>query len=301
MREAKLHFESDAEIETYVAACEARFACQLEAAGRYAVEHGQDILTLCGPTCSGKTTAAALLSKTFANMGRRLHVISIDNFYYSREYLRLRSLRHGTDIDYDSPDTIDIDCFASAVRAIAGRGRVELPVYDFKEGRRVSALQIECTAEDAFLFEGIQAVYPALTKYLAPHGCCSLFISVEQPLLAGTTVFDPREIRLLRRLVRDFKFRNANAQFTFSLWRSVCKNEDEHIYPNLSGCHFRIDSLMPYEIQVIKPYVLSVLSELGAESEYRAEAEQILHKLSTIESISQRFVPADSVFREFIG
>ena len=109
MREAKLHFESDAEIQTYVAACEARFACQLEAAGRYAVEHGQDILTLCGPTCSGKTTAAALLSKTFAGMGRRLHVISIDNFYYSREYLRLRSLRQGTDIDYDSPDTIDID------------------------------------------------------------------------------------------------------------------------------------------------------------------------------------------------
>lgn len=301
MREAKLRFDSDEEIKRYIADCEARFACQLEAAGRYAVTHGRDILTLCGPTCSGKTTAAALLGKTFADMGRRLHVVSIDNFYYSREYLRLRSLRQGKGVDYDSPDTIDIDCFANAVRAIAARGRVELPVYDFKEGRRTSALQIECTKEDVFLFEGIQAVYPALTKYLAPYGYCSLFISVEQSLLAGTTIFDPREIRFLRRLVRDFQFRGAGAQFTFSLWPSVCKNEDEHIYPNLSGCHFRIDSLMPYEIQVIKPYVLSVLSDLSVMGEYKNQADRILHKLSAVESIDERFVPQNSVFREFIG
>ena len=281
-------------------ACEAEYRAAVEAACDIAAAGGS-IITLSGPTCSGKTTTARILDDAFLQRGQELHTISIDDFYLNRKFLAERARKRGTPLDYDSPDTIDLALFCEVIGQIEAKGKVLLPKFDFKAGERVAMEEITVTSGDVFLFEGIQAVYPELTKHLASHSFTSLFISVEESLDCGGIVFAPREIRFMRRLVRDARTRGATAEFTYSLWGGVVANEETHIYPNLGGVHCRIDSLLGYEVSVIKPYVLALLDTLPAESVYRTEASILRQKLQNIPTMDAKYVPAGSVFREFIG
>ena len=295
-----MHFSSDEEIRAYVQTCEDAYRADVKAACAFAVAGGH-IITLAGPTCSGKSTTALILDAAFLEHGKELHTVSIDDFYFDRDVLEERSRAKGEPVDYDSPSTIDLAFFAEVIWQIENGGRVTLPKFDFKSGTRSGTQTISVTAGDYFVFEGIQAVYPELTAHLDGHAYTSLFISVEQPLVCGDVTFLPREIRFMRRLVRDARARNASAEFTFSLWESVVANEEKHIYPNLQGVHRRIDSLLPYEVSVIKPFVLSLLDTVAKDSPHFAAAEELRTKLKEIPVIAAEFVPADSVFREFIG
>ena len=242
-----------------------------------------------------------MLKLEFAAIGKHLHTISIDDFYYDRDVLAARSRARGGEIDYDSPETVDIPRFAAVVREITNEPVACVPRFSFREGRRTGMRQIACTPSDAFLFEGIQAVYPELTRYLAGSPYEALFISPESAIDVGGIVFEPREIRFLRRLVRDYKFRASDAESTYAVWQSVLDNEDTHIYPNVAPDVTRIDSTLAYEVQVIKPFVLEVLDTLPVGSRFAADAAALREKLAPIEPISASFVPQHSVFREFIG
>lgn len=301
MKQAKTVFQDEAQMSAYIHECENSFTVTLREVCRKAAGSGKRILTLAGPSCSGKTTTAEILKQEFHALGKHLHTISIDDFYYDRDILAARAAARGGEIDYDSPETIDIPFFAEAVREINECPYATIPRFSFKEGRRTGRRQISCTPNDAFLFEGIQAVYPDLTRYLAGSPYEALFISVEDSLSVGGKVFAPRELRFMRRLVRDYKFRASDAENTFAIWQSVLDNEETHIYPNIGANVTRLDSLLLYEVQVIKPFVLDVLSTLPACSAFAPQADKIREKLSGIEPIPAQLVPAESVFREFIG
>lgn len=301
MKQAKTGLTDPAAIAAYIGESEAAFKGRLRTVCRAAANGGRRILTLAGPSCSGKTTAAELLKKEFAAVGKHLHTVSIDDFYYDRDVLAARSRARGGEIDYDSPSTVDIPLFAAVVQQITEAEYASVPRFSFREGRRTGMRQIRCTPNDAFLFEGIQAVYPALTCYLAGSPYAALFISVESAIEIGGAVFEPREIRFLRRLVRDFKFRNSDAAHTYMLWQSVLDNEDAHIYPHVTADMMRIDSTLAYELQVIAPFALEVLSALPADNAFAPRAATLRERLSAIEPIAADFVPRDSVFREFIG
>ena len=301
MKQAKTEFQTEAQMKAYIDECEADFTGTLQKVCRKAANGGKRILTLAGPSCSGKTTTAEILKQEFYALGKHLHTISIDDFYYGRDILAARAAARGGEIDYDSPETIDIPFFAEAVREITECPYATLPRFSFKEGRRTGKRLISCTKSDAFLFEGIQAVYPELTKYLADSPYEALFISVEESLKVGGVLFAPRELRFMRRLVRDWKFRSSDAENTFTVWQSVVDNEETHIYPNVGKDVTRLDSLLAYEVQVIKPFVLDVLRTLPAGSVFAPRAAEIEEKLASIEPIPARLVPAESVFREFIG
>ncbi|MBQ6892917.1 MAG: hypothetical protein IJN48_01810 [Clostridia bacterium] len=295
-----LNFSSKEEIQRFVNECENRYLSDVKTACNLAASGGR-IITLCGPTCSGKTTTALILDDAFKKLGKELHTISIDDFYYDRSFLEARSREKGIPLDYDSPSTIDLELFAKVVEDIDDGGRVTLPRFDFKEGKRIGFEEITVTDGDVFLFEGIQAVYPELTKYLAGHDYTSLFISVEDNLSCFGEEFEKSTLRFFRRLVRDARTRGATAEFTFSLWKSVIDNEVKNIYSNLGGIDFCINSLMEYEISVIKPYVLPLLRSIPFESGHWQEAQTLAKKLENIPVIDSEFVPRDSVFREFIG
>ena len=288
MKQAQIRLPDDAAMRAYIDESEHAFEERLRTVCRTAAAGGRRILTLAGPSCSGKTTTAEMLKLEFAAIGKHLHTISIDDFYYDRDVLAVRSRARGGEIDYDSPETTNepVAC---------------VPRFSFREGRRTGMRQIACTPSDAFLFEGIQAVYPELTRYLAGSPYEALFISPESAIDVGGIVFEPREIRFLRRLVRDYKFRASDAESTYAVWQSVLDNEDTHIYPNVAPDVTRIDSTLAYEVQVIKPFVLEVLDTLPVGSRFAADAAALREKLAPIEPISASFVPQHSVFREFIG
>lgn len=301
MKQAETRFRDMAAAAAYIAVCEASFENRLRAVCREAAAGGRRILTLAGPSCSGKTTTAEMLKQEFAAIGKHLHTISIDDFYYDRDVLIARSRARGGEIDYDSPETVDVPRFAAVVREITSKPVARVPRFSFREGRRTGMRQIACTPSDAFLFEGIQAVYPELTRYLAGSPYEALFISVESAIEVGGTVFEPREVRFLRRLVRDYKFRATDAENTYTIWQSVLDNENGYIYPNIAPDVTRIDSALAYEVQVIKPFVLEVLDTLPPDSRFAADAAALRAKLAPIAPIPADLVPKNSVFREFIG
>ena len=261
------------------------------------------LIRLIGPTCSGKTTAAKLLKERFLDLGKHLHIVSIDDFYFDTEVLREMSRKSGKkNIDYDSPETIDIAALESFVTEIFANDVSYCPVFDFNTGKRSGVRELKCGDEDIFLFEGIQALYPTVSKLFSEigHPSVEIYIAPQSSLEICGTVFEPNEIRLMRRIVRDRNFRRTEADFTFQLWHNVRENEEKYIFPYVGDCAYSIDSTMPYEIGILKPYLKDALAVIGEESEYYGMAKEIMRRIEAIPSLSSELISENSLYKEFV-
>ncbi len=295
-------FYSADEARNFVKRCEEDFERRLSGtADEVCAIPGIKLICLSGPTCSGKTTAANKLVSKFAGYGKKVNIISIDDFYYDKEKLRRISSEKGlSEVDYDSADTIDIEALAKFAEEIFSCREVHCPSFDFVRGKRSGYRTIKSSADDIFLFEGIQALYPQVTSLFEKYSFCSVYISPESSIDVAGTVFLPNEIRFLRRLVRDYNFRGSNADFTFSIWDSVRQNEEKNIFPFAHSCRFHIDSTFAYEISVLKPYLRRVLSGISPDSIYSDSAADILDKIAPSEELPKDYISPDSLYREFI-
>lgn len=256
------------------------------------------VFCLTGPTCSGKTTAAKKIISGFEKHRKKVFVISIDDFYYdSTKLAELAAADPNVDIDLDSEKTIDIEEFRRCADGIFSGATVRIPKFDFVQGKRTGYNEIECTENSVYIFEGIQAIYPSVTAVFGEHKYRSIYICVESSVSVGGIVFEPNEIRLMRRIVRDFYRRNSSAENTFMLWKSVRENEEKNILPYAADCDYHIDSAMAYEIGVLKPYLEKILAECNGTN---AEAQKILEKIKNIEPIDSALIPENSLYREFI-
>lgn len=290
----------------YIRKCDADFRERLQdvadAVAR-SFDSGRSIrlISLSGPTCSGKTTAAAMIADRLEEHGKRVHVISIDDFYYDRDYLHEISRKKGLDvIDYDSEETIDLASLDAFVEEALSGESAHCPTFDFKTGNRRGYRAVESGENDVFIFEGIQAIYPSVTALFEPYGFIGVYIAPLTPLCVGDKVFLPDDIRLMRRIVRDAHFRNTDADFTLSLWKSVRANEERSIFPYVNNCAYRIDSTHSYELGVLKPYLEEYLRDIGESSENFSTAREILSRVEKIEPIDSSLIDDRSLYREFV-
>ncbi len=291
-----------AQIASYVAQADAALATQMQNA-LDCIESVPDLrlFGLTGPTCSGKTTAADMLTRVLENKGYEVHIISLDNFYYDKEYLKQRSEEANIALDYDSEETIDTELFASCAEKLFDGKTVQLPRFDFETGLRESGEVLTPQKKDIFLFEGIQVLYPKIRAVLSAHSSYrSIAIHPQSEIHTGGEVFSPNEIRLYRRLVRDYRHRATDPDFTLSLWASVRENEEKNIFPNLHLCHTEIDSTMPYEIGMLKPYLVPLMESVPDTSPNRSEATRILSKMKFVEAISSDYIAPNTLYKEFI-
>ena len=292
-------FASETEKREYTDACEMQYQKQLVAAADHICAMPDlRIVMLAGPTCSGKTTTAFQLSQLLETHGKRLMMISIDDFFRDRAQLHITPEGN---VDYESLHAIDFPYLAECMERLLENKEVLLPVFDFKTGGRSGVRPFLPKPNDILLFEGIQAIYPEILSLTPKERSTSIYISPMQQVNAYGALFSPRGIRFLRRLVRDSMFRSADAARTFFLWEGVRRNEDENILPYASGAAISIDSFLPYELNVIRPFAETVLRQLPDGDSHKAERDGLLEKLSGIPVISSEYVPADSFFREFIG
>lgn len=288
----------------WIAQCDKRFSDRLKEIAEqiYTKEHTH-LLKLTGPTCSGKTTAANMLRKYFEALGCQLHIVSIDDFYYNRDVLLSSFKKKGTaEIDYDSPKTIEWDALRSFTRDIMENDKSQCPIFNFKEGKRTGYRTYECGENDVFLFEGIQVLYPEANEIFDACGekVVGIYIAPQTSLYVKDQEVDPNELRLLRRLVRDENFRGMTSERTFFLWESVRANEDTHIFPYIDACEYRIDSTMPYELGVLKPFLERALKDLSSESPYYLHAKEILSLLEPVTKISSHWIQEGSLYKEFV-
>ena len=285
-----------------VHACEADFASRLGAiADTLGTNPSLRVCTLTGPTCSGKTTAAEMLVLRLLDYGKRVHVVSIDDFYYPTAYLRRLSREKGlTGIDYDSVDTIDLETLRAFAEEIFTSSVVHCPIFDFEHGTRSGFREISIDERDVFLFEGIQAAYPEVTSLFSACGSLDLYIAPQTPIVTEKHTFEPNEIRLLRRIVRDESFRHTSAEFTMGMWEGVRQNEESHIFPNIGENHLRIDSTQPYEIGMLRPYLERALAKVSLDSPHRAEADRILSAIDGIAPLPAEWIEEGFLYKEFI-
>ncbi len=302
MREIPFFFSDEANKKSFVLECENVFEERLnKTVDEIVGSNRSKVITLSGPTCSGKTTTANKLISEFTARGKNVHVVSIDDFYYDRALLLKEAERNGGELDFDSPKSIDFSAFSKAVEDIFNGGDAVVPIFDFKSGTRTGERTFHVKEDDMFIFEGIQAIYPEVTEYLEGHEYTSVFIAVLDDINIGGALFLRDDIRFLRRLVRDFNFRSAKPEFTFKLWESVRKNEDENIYPYYKKCDYIINSLLGYDIFMLRPYILSILQSVCNKSEYYSKAQEIINKLANIPEIDKDYMPSNSMFHEFLG
>lgn len=296
----KSKYSSLEEARDFVATCENKFEKRLdEIADVVANDKKIKIVALSGPSCSGKTTTANKLIRELESRGRRVHVVSIDDFYYDTEKLNQIAEETGK-LDYDSIRSIDFDALAECVDEIFDKGKTTVPRFDFKKGRRVGYVEYSSLDEDVFIFEGIQAIYPEITELLSRRHTISVCICVMSAIEIDGVVFEPNEIRFLRRVVRDYHFRNSPPEFTMELWDGVRSNEDVNIFPYIDNVDLQIDSTLAFELSMLKPYADDVLSKVSKESEYYETSRKILDKIKNIEPISKDFISEHSLYNEFI-
>lgn len=298
MKELTITFGSEQEKIEFVKQCEADFEKRLVDATHKIVNSNSKIVLLSGPTCSGKTTTAKKLIDDFISAGKEVIVISIDDFF--KERVEERIVVKDKKIDYDSVDALDLELLTQCVKSIKAGNTISVPVFDFMSQKRNGVNKHKITENSVIIFEGIQAVYPEVVA-LFDGNYEGIFIDVSEDVYLNGVFFSKYEIRLIRRLVRDRKFRGATGDFTLYLWETVRENEDKSIYPNKNVCQVQLNSFMGYELFLMRRYVISVLSEISENSPYFYIANELKEKLLFFDDIDFEHIPKGSLYEEFLG
>ena len=300
MKNLRININEERDARRYIARAEHDFSSKLDSAIDGVFERGAaKIIALAGPTCSGKTTTANKLVERIVADGGHAVTLSIDDFFLDRTD---RNNVKAEAPDYDSVNAIDFDCLERFVGDLLAGKVVNVPRYDFETTSRAGYTEYIPQENDIYLFEGIQAVYPEITSMFGGE-YRSIFISVADNVKYRGTVLDRNEIRLLRRIVRDFYFRGATAEFSLHLWQNVRSNEEKNIFPNAKNCDIYIDSFLRYEPFVLSRHAGKLLDTVPRDSRYRAYADELISKLEEFRCplFKDEMIPADSMFREFIG
>ena len=179
---------------------------------------------------------------------------------------------------------------------------VQLPKFDFQLGKRVEGRTLQVGPNEPIIIEGIHALNDTLTPSIPRHQKFKIFIAPQAQInLDNHNPISLTDLRLLRRLVRDKKFRNAPAELTFAMWPSVRKGEFTWIYDTQEGADFVFNSLLSYELCVMKKYALPLLQAIDRDSEYFPLANRLIKFLKYFSDMDDKWVPCNSLLREFIG
>lgn len=297
MKKFNISFTSEQEKRDFVTKCEHDFEIRLDEAVKEVIEANVKILLLSGPTCAGKTTTANKLISELEATGKKITIISIDDFFYERDGARVVKEEK---IDYDSINAIDLPLLHDCINHAKVGNTIRVPIYDFISQKRTGYNEHIITDNEIIIFEGIQAVYPEITA-LFDTEFIGIFINVSEDACINGIEFTKNEIRFIRRIVRDRRFRGASADFTFYLWETVRENEEKSIFPNKDVCEIQLDSFMPYELFLMKKYAIETLSEVQTESKYYKYAQALINKLSAFDEVDYEYIPKNSLYTEFLG
>ena len=261
-------------------------------AARRAESH---IVLLSGPSGSGKTTTAMKIEEQLKEMGIETHTISMDNYFNTIDPETAPRTREGA-IDYESPFCLDVDLLNRHF-AMLDQGRtIHVPKYEFARQMRSDILSqpLRLGKDEIAVFEGIHALNDIIVG--KNPRAFKLYIAARSDIV---DVFQHAWFRLCRRIVRDFKFRGADAEFTMKLWNNVCRGERLYISPYKESADIMFDSSLPISVSALKPFVVPLLEDLPA-GKYPV-VDDILRGLEKIEPLDQKYISANSLAREFIG
>lgn len=294
--------ENAKEPEQFIAQCEERYQNIIDGiAKRIIDEEGREIVMLAGPSSAGKTTTARKLSESLIKKGVKTYVLSLDDFYLNREDIPY--LPDGSQ-DFETVDALDLEYFEKCVNALLRGETVKNPVFDFTTGKRSDTDFNEITLgeEDVVIIEGLHALNPVITEKIVGK-LLKIYINVSSRIYdeKGNIILNKRNMRFIRRMVRDYKFRNSSVENTYKLWKNVTAGEDKYLFPFRDNADIKANTIHLYEDCVLKHQALPLLLGSEISDEFKAEAKRLAKALERFEDIPEALVPNDSLLREFLG
>ncbi len=290
--------ETAENLASCVAAAEDAYHQKIESVVRDLLSGGQRVIMLAGPSSSGKTTTANILADRLSTAGHSAAVVSLDNFYRQPDDPGYPRNPDGS-LDFETVDALEIGAIHDCIAAVLRGGEYLLPRFDFKRGCRAEERIPLSVPEDGFVIvEGLHALNPVLTDGLS--GLYRLFISVSTNVVdgEGNRLLSGRKIRFLRRMSRDFLYRNATAARTYELWQSVLPGEDKYLYPYRDRADRQLDTFHLYEGGVLRGYAEKLL--FAPDAPQNPYVEEIRRGLTAFPVIDSAHVPNTSLLREFI-
>lgn len=285
--------------KSFVSHCEIEYESRVYAAAGEVLASGCHVVMLTGPSASGKTTSAHKLAAALERRGCPAQVVSLDNFYLNlNDYPRLPD---GTK-DYENITALDIPAIHTVLSQLLTRGEADLPVFDFTtENRKPETEHINLNG-GVCVVEGIHALNPILTETLPRDKVYKIYAGLrEEYSHKGQRVLPTRDIRLARRMVRDYKYRGHSLEKTLGMWSSVCAGEDRFIKPFKVEADLLLDTSFSYEPCLLAGQIAPLAGKLPDDSPLAEILNSLAGRFALCDPLSLDLVPADSMLREFLG
>ena len=260
-----------------------------------------NIILIAGPSSSGKTTFAQRLAVQLRVNGKRPIAISLDDYFVDRDKTPLNP---DGSYDFESLDAVNLEQLNIDLLKLLEGQSVELPKFNFITGKSEKSGRIVSVDEDhPIIIEGIHGLNPRLTYEITEKNKFKIYISALTQLnLDAHNRIATTDIRLIRRMVRDVKFRGNKPLRTFELWQGVRAGEERNIFPYQEEADVMFNSSLVYEMAVLKKYIAPLLKEIDNSSVYYSEARKLLRFLEYFLDIEdESAIPTNSLLREFIG
>lgn len=288
--------------EEFIKACNKEYYNSIKSIAKH-IEADDDIkiVAIAGPSGSGKTTTAHILQDELEKLNETVAVVSLDDFYLPED--KLPVLADGT-TDIESVDSLDIELIKKCFHQIINTGKFNLPRYDFKTRSRIpNAQEIDIGDHGIVIIEGLHAMNPLISDVVERKNIYKMYISVNRSVddQNGVQMLSSRQIRLIRRVLRDDRFRGATATETLYLWNNVIEGERKYLYCFKDTADIQLVTFHPYELGVYRESfgkMRNTVSKNAPCYDYFIKTANALERFVDIDS---EMVPKNSLIREFIG
>lgn len=258
------------------------------------------IVLISGPSSSGKTTFSKRLAIQLRVAGLKPMQISLDSYFVEREKT---PLDENGEYDYEALEALDVELFNSDLLALLEGKEVKLPTFSFEDGKRYyNDKTLQISNEHILIIEGIHGLNPKLTPLISPECKFKIYVSaLTQVGIDWHNRIPTTDNRLIRRIIRDYRYRNYSALETLHRWESVRCGEEKHIFPFQEEADIMFNSALVFELGVLKWFAEPLLKEVYRNQPEYAEALRLLKLLSYFKPVSPKEIPPTSILREFVG
>lgn len=260
------------------------------------------LICIAGPSSSGKTTFLKRLSVQLRVAGIDPVTISLDDYYADRALMTPEQL---SKLDLESLEALDVPLLVEHMRTLVEGGRVMCPHFDFTTGTRVDPSKftpLQLKPNQMLLIEGIHGLNPAIANSVPEECRFRIFVSaLTQLIVDAHTRIPTSDTRLLRRIVRDRRYRGTSAAKTIAMWPKVRRGEQRNIFPFQENCDVMFNSSLVYEAAVLRTFAWRYLLEVPTTDPARVQAQPLLSFLNLFVPIFPDHIPTNSLLREFIG
>lgn len=292
-------------INDFIQMCEAKHNKMLSELGDNIEKDIENIrlIAIAGPSSSGKTTFCNRLRIELLSRGITPVTISMDDYYLLKSEIAKIQNRPINDLDLEHINCLDIDLFNKDLFDLINGEEVTLPHFNFQTGKREVGKTIKVDSNSPIIIEGIHALNEKLTSSIPKHQKYKIYIAPQAQInIDDHSPLNTTDLRLIRRIVRDMKYRNCPASETIKMWQSVRNGEFKWIYPNQEGANFVFNSELSYELCILRTKALPALREIKKTDAEYVVANRLIKYLKYFRPLEdESLIPCNSLLREFIG